>query len=1246
MRHARAGAKQYRGFSLNKKHLKKGALLLIVVAMVSATFMGAYLFALSNVSSTSINFTPGYRSLSLSWDGVSSASFYAIYRADDAMGTNAKRIAVISGDSPNYNDELLRTGGNYSYAVQSGTNRDALASVDFSTLAWTSVQQVPLAGIPTAPGEDPMLSPHKGEDYTAQSKEGCSACHIAHDADNMSLIVSSGQSGYTNQAMALCADCHEHATAPESKFVKSLIPGSSEQGKSGHVTDSLALNDGKLECISCHGPHQDSAEVDNALTPNTVRRFGTLTDDLTVDKAKPNALCGTCHDDAQTWYTAFNSTPYPDSKSPEVAGTSAPAGYALHPTGGGYPGATIANDPSKNAHAKIAPSEGYGQGDCRYCHTSHASQAPYAGLLSERGELRAMVGNTQEEIDAERMSGAYASFCLDCHNENTAGTPWEGAYDIAQHVSLPAGSSEASRTAFLAGVGGHKITSPNASIPQGSQIPCFTCHNAHGSRYNNVMHFNDALVQGLTNEQLKRDVCFTCHVSSDGKVLAKDGSGLVDVDPAEEILGLRRGAEDGNYLKLVTSVAQHESADTHECSSCHGGPHDPVTGGSGSPDGAACISCHADDFPAADAFEFVYDGSKEAEGWEDGYMPHLIPFFSESMGISFRPESILLGLPGAGTPPAADKAGPYCAGCHAWHTTNIDQEDGGTSAGREQGWTVRENYNSFKPANTDFMYNPAAPRLGGLCLSCHNNFLGTATVGAPTTGPINKLNDLDAQKYEMSAHDYGIEIIRKAADENNTSDVDKVFYANCTKCHNSADPIANPLENSDKLETFGHFTPGRRLLSRYGFVADIVNPSINTDPDVANAQNFNNKGMCFGCHARKGEIAEPYGKAYDGKDWYGQQPTASTHVEEWRNSSNQVIGSIARNSEAILDDMYFMSGRMPFNPGNGTDGAVDTSARTSLKNAQERSGHQPTHEFDANRTSVVTGNYVLRQYVRENINSIRCSDCHNVHATSAGTMGNHSDWPTTTKPMVGHPGGINNAPALTDNTTPPEAIAADGSRLITLNDFWAREPMAAQAVDYVRSWLQTPAGGSYSGAALDAKVAEMDYNGISLEDLDKTAAPTAFKQNWAASVDIFCFRCHTEDSLRNRTHQGGGSASHKSKALACVHCHTPTVHGGKMERMLVDRSSTPEYLRSDHTPMQPHQVFRWVDYSNILPRGSQVINTSHYNKPVARIEGVSISDMQARTLNNRRGCNASTYCHSNNNDSVNVSTQRHWDGTD
>jgi len=386
-----------------------------------------------------------------------------------------------------------------------------------------------------------------------------------------------------NSKIAVCEICHINTSASEKDFVTSILATAT----AGHTVLNAQNSTGVLECTTCHGAHVSGEGTQGALLFSTVKAFGTLTSDLPVDETGFNPQCTTCHDDDTTWFSAVETTSYPSVKYPvRVADVTISSGYFDYPKLGTFPGLSVVASSTQNAHAQIADKGDYNKGDCRYCHSSHNSASPYSQLLTQRGELRAMVSTEETVTQEEKTSGAYASFCLSCHNGSNSGQPWSKAVDIADVVSLPPGSTEASRTAFLASNAGHRVESANADVPSGSALPCYGCHNPHGSKYGNNYNLSDSLGANLSDT---RDICLACHVTSDGFVCTDGDENLVEhSDPSVQktIFGLSRSGIDStegtatvtNMLKLDDSIASHASTGVLDCDnpSCHGNVHSPT----------------------------------------------------------------------------------------------------------------------------------------------------------------------------------------------------------------------------------------------------------------------------------------------------------------------------------------------------------------------------------------------------------------------------------------------------------------------------------------------------------------------------------------------------------------------------------------------------------------------------------------------------------------------------------------------
>lgn len=715
-------------------------------------------------------------------------------------------------------------------------------------------------------------------------------------------------------------------------------------------------------------------------------------------------------------------------------------------------------------------------------------------------------------------------------------------------------------------------------------------------------------------------------------------------------------------------------------------------------------------------------------------------------GPSFRPLDILTGIStvGSGVSSLTFNAtqGVYCDGCHGWVSTDIGtQSDGSGTKGKTTGATLRTAYNSYTPSSTDYIHaSSSAAGAGGLCLSCHNKNLGAADVGANSSGTVNKLNELTDGSYNTSWHNYTVTITRAAKSNGvNSKTYTKTYNANCTKCHNNANAIADPKNNTDKLQLDSHYVAGQRLLARFGMVSDISKPMLTDTsgnlfmhdglwsktcanchdagkPYVAHGgkragqcfsgchhlaadvismhsstafvtahgtqawlntyncsgchktptaevaiaakdKDFNNKGMCFGCHTHKGEVQGDAGKSYTGMDWYGQQhmntanaslgikvdSSTGLQYRNWSLASGTVIGTQNFDDEGVFKDMYNLDTTSSVPAGDGAGGTVDTAAGAALYNAMETSGHQSNRPKSTWQSTAA-----LKPHVLANTDSVRCAECHNTHSADSGAMGVSTEWPTTAKALAGSAAGVQVIAGVAntvyaDKTTPTSAIASDGSRLITLNDFWTRNSLVAKVKSDITAWLLTQnnpkTGANYTAAEATVKYNEMDYNGITAAQIT-TAGDSATAAQWAKTVDVFCYRCHDETQMATRAHAGGTAETHKAAALACVNCHVPTVHGAKMPYLLADEGAITTALGgggvlNGNLAMSAQQVFKWTKYTNNNGRDKAATSTNNSNvlatnAPAAKLYSINDTAIGANAtgaFKDRNSCAVDPSCH-------------------
>jgi hypothetical protein len=191
------------------------------------------------------------------------------------------------------------------------------------------------------------------------------------------------------------------------------------------------------------------------------------------------------------------------------------------------------------------------RGDCLYCHAAHGGANAYDGLVAT------FTVPTQATLSSDKSDGSYAALCFACHGgvrpDGFGATP----VDIKQFVTAPGGS------------GGHSIVSSGAALPVGSPLPCFECHNAHGSARGNLSQISDERGGSLSTTDAAgvREFCFTCHATSDTAAGWDSASGTYkQVSSADEIVGVPRN---GGVLLLPDEAAHAEGA-SESCYNCHG----------------------------------------------------------------------------------------------------------------------------------------------------------------------------------------------------------------------------------------------------------------------------------------------------------------------------------------------------------------------------------------------------------------------------------------------------------------------------------------------------------------------------------------------------------------------------------------------------------------------------------------------------------------------------------------------------
>jgi len=325
--------------------------------------------------------------------------------------------------------------------------------------------------------------------------------------------------------------------------------GNYRKSPHGSQTDGVLRVTGipRGSCAQCHSSHDGG----------NAQPFGLF-------RENSNELCfsasiGGCHADRP----AGASSGYPAQESDRMPMGSADPGYFEYNSGGvripglsnqvRWPGQTIWQDPVNSPHYSdpdMPIKDVYGHGACDNCHDPHGGQS-----------LHDMLDTTYSGIVGSQLDATPANYslCFKCH---IIAGPTEmdvASRNIAYYYD---------RTVNPGLLSGHGIQTGGGYVPSGARLPCYDCHNPHGSVGNGNGGPNKFLLSdqrpgwyGLDSIQTSsaqvRRFCFGCHRSSDMQF-----GGTVE--------GITLGP-------LPSDVPAHSSTDSTHCYSCHGNDYSGPT---------------------------------------------------------------------------------------------------------------------------------------------------------------------------------------------------------------------------------------------------------------------------------------------------------------------------------------------------------------------------------------------------------------------------------------------------------------------------------------------------------------------------------------------------------------------------------------------------------------------------------------------------------------------------------------------
>lgn len=761
----------------------------------------------------------------------------------------------------------------------------------------------------------------------------CATCHVSHQAAAYTnLLVPKATPGQ----LPLCYACHDGSGASTNIKTGQYNSFALSSGHTLEDATSTASADLTNSCTSCHNPHKDYVTRRNLW--NSTVNSSTVTGDN-------NTWCLGCHNDAQSWYAKKGTYPGVLNPSRDASG---------FPVAGTYPGRSVYASTAVNAHASIPASmppigwpggaDQLTTGSCRYCHASHRGPNSYDGLLAT------FTPTPAARVVSDRTTGNYAALCFGCHDGNASWLAKDpNIANIKRFVTyLPSDNNQNS---------GHRIKTAGGTLPVGAPLPCYDCHNPHGSSRNNKNLISDALGASLETSTAAgvRRFCLSCHTTSDGQTWDSTATAYVAVSTAATVEGLRRDGTGGNQLKIAVVTNAHSSTDTASCYNCHGNDyssasssnvHNPTNGVSAG--GIGCYGCHS-----------TYKQYMDSTGAADTtYYHHTLSSLTTAGDIS----------PGSGTYPS-ETANVYCVSCHTDHNYFNSNKGANLRSGVGLAGSVA--------TNTDFI--PGGSPGYGVCISCHSV--------SQTKDQANQANDgssktatITGSLYDVSAHDYQVP----------TTFGTSTFNANCVKCHD--DGQATTFQSG--TYTFGtHWSSERRLAAGMGVTVTGGTSasglcykchSTVSNPNQATQQDYYGRSTMT-THATGVNV--PFGLAYDHP--IGANPTAHRSFEGtvagWNNGANRHVEcEDCHNPHAATAGVT----DWPTNAAKRTDN-VAPPVSGSLKGVWGVDVNGGSGSSDWTGGATTTGTPIAPTYTRLATSGFQwqlCLKCHSVYAWSGGTI--------------------------------------------------------------------------------------------------------------------------------------------------------------------------------------------------------------------------------------------------------------------
>lgn len=381
----------------------------------------------------------------------------------------------------------------------------------------------------------------------------CENCHNVHSVSATSPVSdprnTNDSYSYTTpfNRTQFCLRCHSGSLPAASVGATQYVPWSvtiaaadaAIMNKATNAARSHSTANGSIsgpETVECTGCHDEHASGAPRLLGVYDVASGTNRIGATTVTANNNTVCYACHTTGNAAIQSYDASGYP--------------------TNGRWPGLAVyaGVNGRHNLSNVIRPGTTYAGGDCKNCHEVHGSSS-----------------NVYDELRGSVYSSSYFGFCFDCHNASHV----KGLNQWQYYPIAAGGTSTDSRA-------GHATVTTGAR-PAGSAMPCYDCHNGHGSANPDMLEVHTwtgpttMVIVGDNAGEISmatsvgvRMFCLTCHTTSN-TAKGWTGSALAVVPPGTRVEGIDRVSTSAR-LRLPSTQAAHAESGTQNCegNGCHG----------------------------------------------------------------------------------------------------------------------------------------------------------------------------------------------------------------------------------------------------------------------------------------------------------------------------------------------------------------------------------------------------------------------------------------------------------------------------------------------------------------------------------------------------------------------------------------------------------------------------------------------------------------------------------------------------